>query len=229
MFGSTVLRARVSTVFLLLTLGLLPVATSNAQGQAYDRELSISGKSLTIKNRTGRVSVIASDSEKDKPSLKATSAGGSVEPSDIVVSGNEITVRERPYRIDLTVRVPKRARVKVSGSMIDVIGDFESEVVTNTGTIHADVPTDAESEVSVGIGRPRFSATSELPRVKEGRAGAFRSQVRSALTRRKKDKNRSQRKRDADKEKHRDGNGDKAVESNETSDGSDRPLKDSNW
>ena len=47
--------------------------------QAYERELNISAKALLmIKNRTGRVSVIASDDEKSRSSLKASSAGASV-------------------------------------------------------------------------------------------------------------------------------------------------------
>ena len=171
MFGSTQSLARsTAAVFLLLTFVLRPVATPNPQAQAYDRELSGNPKSLTIKNRNGRVSVIASDNEKDKSSLKATSTGANVEPSDIAVSGNEITVRERPYRIDLTVRVPKRARIKIESEtgMIDVIGDFEvAEVVTNTGTIHADVPPEAlKVKFQWESSRPRFLSDIELPRVK---------------------------------------------------------------
>ena len=101
---------------------------------------------LTIRNRNGRVSVVASDDEKSKASFRATSTGALVEPADVNVSGNEITVRERRDRIDLTVHVPKRSRVKIETEMgmVDVIGDFEvADVITNTGTIHADVPLDA--------------------------------------------------------------------------------------
>ena len=145
MFGST--GAFRNTSLLVLMFLLLTAETIDVRAQAYERDLKTSAKSLlTIKNRTGRVSVIASDNEKDKASLKASSTGGTVEASDITVSGNDITVHERPYRIDLTVRVPKRARVKIEteAGMVDVIGDFEvAEVITNTGTIHADVPTEA--------------------------------------------------------------------------------------
>jgi VWFA-related protein len=176
MFGSTSPSFRLAAL-LVLTL-LLPSANPHIQAQDYEHELSINSKSLlTIKNRTGRVSVIASDNEKEKPSLKATSTRGSVERSDIVVTGNEIAVRERPYRIDLTVRVPKRARVKIESEtgMVDVIGDFQTaDVITNTGTIHADVPTDAlKLRFEWESSRPRYLSDVELPRVKEGRAGAF--------------------------------------------------------
>ncbi|HEU5237730.1 MAG TPA: hypothetical protein VFU37_11340, partial [Pyrinomonadaceae bacterium] len=132
---------------------------------------------LVIKNRTGRVSVLASDNEKSKSSLQATSTAGSVDPKDINISGNQIEVRERSYRIDLTVHLPKRSRVSIESDsgMIDVIGDFEAaEVVTNTGTIHADVPLDAlKFKFAWESSRPRFMSDVELPRVKEGRAGAF--------------------------------------------------------
>src|SRR5258706_9903875 len=151
---------------------------THAQARSYQKELSAGGKTLlTIKNRTGRVSVVASDDEKSKASLQAASSGAPVEPADVSVSGSEITVRERRDRIDLTVRVPKRARVKVETEtgMVDVIGDFEvADVLTNTGTIHADVPLDAlKFKFLWQSSHPRFLSDVELPAIKEGRAGAF--------------------------------------------------------
>lgn len=163
---------------LLLAISILACIPSSAPAQAYEKELNISARALLIiKNRTGRVSVIASDDEKSKSSLQATSAGAPVEPSDITVSGNQIVVRERPQRIDLTVRVAKRSRVRIESDsgMVDIIGDFEAaEVLTDTGTIHADVPLDAlKFKFAWESSRPRFMSDVELPRVKEGRAGAF--------------------------------------------------------
>src|SRR2546421_8018684 len=175
---STYLSFRNRLVRLFIFAPVLVCSTSLIRAQTYERELSTSAKTLlTIKNRTGRVSVIASNNEKDKPSLKATSTGAPVEPGDISVSNSEIVVRERPYRIDITVRVPKRARVRVESEagMVDVIGDFEiADVITNTGTIHADVPLDALNfKFQWQSSRPRFLSDVELPRVKEGRAGSF--------------------------------------------------------
>lgn len=157
---------------------LSPGSRSHAQAPAYEKELTGGGKALlTIKNRHGRVSVVTSDDEKSKASLQATSAGPPVEPGDINVSGSEINVRERRERIDLTVHVPKRSRVKIETDtgMVDVIGDFESaEVLTNTGTIHADVPLDAlKFKFLWQSSHPRFLSDVELPAIKEGRAGAF--------------------------------------------------------
>src|SRR5437763_468328 len=178
MLCSTAVIRQSKSLSLIIALALSLSTSRTAQAQAYEKELSASGKaSFTIKNRTGRVSVIASDNEKDASSLKATSTGGPVEPSDITVSGNEIVVRERPYRIDLTVRVPKRSRVKVESEtgMVDVIGDLEvAEVITNTGTIHADVPTDAlKLKFEWASSRPRYLSDVELPKVKEGHGGAM--------------------------------------------------------
>jgi VWFA-related protein len=178
MSSSTAVIRQYKSFFLIIALAFGLAMPRASQAQAYEKELSASGKAaFTIKNRTGRVSVIASDNEKDPASLKATSTAGSVEPSDITVSGNEITVRERPYRIDLTVRVPRRSRVKVESEtgMVDVIGDLEiADVITNTGTIHADVPTDAlKLKFEWASSRPRFLSDVELPKVKEGRGGAF--------------------------------------------------------
>src|ERR1041385_1862056 len=134
MFCSTSRSFRNKAVSILIcAVLLLCSSTAAVHAQTYERELNTNGQSLlTIKNRNGRVSVIASDNEKDRSSLKATSTGAPVAASDITVSGSEIVVRERPYRIDLTVHVPKRARVRVESEngMVDVIGDFETADVT---------------------------------------------------------------------------------------------------
>src|SRR6266513_4318797 len=178
MFRSTHSSFGNRSLLLFISAAVLICSTSFVRAQTYERELNPSAKTLlTIKNRNGRVSVIASDNEKDKSSLKATSTGAPVEPGDITISSNEIVVRERPYRIDITVRVPARARVKIEGEsgMVDVIGDFEvADVITNTGTIHAEVPLDAlRFKFLWQSSRPRFLSDVELPRIKEGRAGSF--------------------------------------------------------
>ena len=151
-----------------------------ANAQSYEREFSVGSKpSLTIKNRNGRVSVVTSNDQKDKALVQATSPVAPVEPSDISISGGEIVVRERRAgdRIDLIVRVPSRTRVKIESEngMVDVIGDLAmAEVLTDTGTIHADVPLDdVKFKFLWQASRPRFLSDVELPRVKEGRAGSF--------------------------------------------------------
>ncbi len=165
---------------LIATSLLISFLPAPLAAQSFEREVEASGKSLlTIKNRNGRVSVIASNSDKSKVTLQATSGGMPVERKDINVSGNEIIVRERGQadRIDLTVHVPARARVKIESEtgMVDVIGNVElADVLTDTGTIHADVPLDAlKFRFLWQSSHPRYLSDVELPRVKEGRAGTF--------------------------------------------------------
>ena len=129
MFYVPAVRLFSTRLSLLFAVLILTFIAASAPAQSYERELNTSAKTLlVIKNRTGRVSVVASDNEKSKSSLQATSTSGSVDPKDITISGNQIEVRERSYRIDLTVHVPKRSRVSIESDsgMIDVIGDFEA-------------------------------------------------------------------------------------------------------
>lgn len=173
---------RLSTTILMvigaaLFLSVPPQSISHAQGQVYERELNGSGPvSLTIKSG-GRVRVIAEDESRKNVSLQATSTDAPVEPGDVRVDGATISVRERRDRIDLTVLMPQRSRVRVEGDsgMVEVIGDLEyAQVTTSTGTIHADVPLDSLSfNFLWEASRPRFLSDVELPKVKEGHAGRF--------------------------------------------------------
>jgi VWFA-related protein len=167
---------------LLVAFALCGAATT-ASAQGLERDLNASEKVLvSIKNRNGRVVVTASDEQKSV-FLKAESPGAPVNESDVVsvVKGNtvEIDVRSRREqdRIDLTVRVPSRARVKILGEVgaVDVIGNLASaEVLTNTGTISTDVPVDAvRLNLLWEASRPRYFSEVELPKVKEKRGGVF--------------------------------------------------------
>jgi VWFA-related protein len=163
---------------------LAAASTHDARAQGLVRELNLPEKgTVSIKNRNGRVTVIASDELKGVASLKAESTGVAVEEADIISTPSggtiEIDVRRRTERdrIDVTVRVPSRAKVKVESEAgaVDVAGNFESaEVRTNTGTIHADVPVDAVSfEFLWESSRPRYFSDVELPKVKEQRGGWY--------------------------------------------------------
>ena len=172
------------------------------QAQGFERELDAPAPvELRVKNRTGRVTVLAEDDSK-KVSIRASSAAGlavgerdvrvaqaagsvSIEveregaaarPSDgrKVVATPAQVERER---IDLTVRVPARSRVFVEteAGAVDVVGNLaEAEAKTDTGTIRADVPTDAlRYSFRWTLSRPRFFSEVELPKVKERRGGVF--------------------------------------------------------
>jgi len=168
----------------MIGLLLLLAAFDSVYAQTYRREMETSDKvSVSVKSRSGRVSVIAEDEQQKKVTIEANSAGAPVDATDVhaVAKGNnvEIEVRDRrdSNRIDLVVRVPSRSKVKIEGEAgsVDIVGNVESaEVSTNTGTIHADVPLDAVKFAFVwSASKPRFLSDVELPKIKERAAGVF--------------------------------------------------------
>ena len=157
--------------------------TTTASAQGLERELNATEKStVSIRNRNGRVVVTASDEQKTV-FLKASSPGLPINESDVVsiVKGNTVEIdvssRREQDRIDLVVRVPARARVKVlsEAGAVEVVGNLASaEVSTNTGTISTDVPVDAvQLNLLWEASRPRYFSEVELPKVKEKRGGVF--------------------------------------------------------
>jgi VWFA-related protein len=180
---STNTRNRKSFGFLGLLL-LTIVATATVSGQTFKRELETSEKvSVSIKSRSGRVSVIASDEQKKNVAIEASSTGAAVESNDIHTEGKggsvNIEVRERRERdrIDLMVRIPSRSKVTVEtqAGSVDIVGNVESaDVNTNTGTIHADVPLDTlKFDFVWTASKPRYMSDVELPKIKEKAAGMF--------------------------------------------------------
>src|SRR5205085_6620313 len=138
---------------------------------AFEGDIEVaSAVELPVKNRTGRVSVLAVEDSK-QGSIRATSAAGlAVTERDVRVTaaagaiqieveregavarptdGRKVTQNAAQIereRIDLTVRVPERSRVWVEteAGAVDVVGNVaEAEARTDTGTIRADVPLDA--------------------------------------------------------------------------------------
>jgi len=166
--------------FLCLLAPAMPFRTG---AQSTQREFDTPAKaSVSITNRNGRVIVIAADEQK-KVTVNATSAGAPVEPGDVqtIVKGGSVNIdvraRREQDRIDVTVRVPSRSRIRVSSGAgaVDVVGNVEfAEVQTNTGTIHADVPLDRlDFNFLWHASRPRFLSDVELPEVKEKAGGIF--------------------------------------------------------
>ena len=94
--------------------------------------------------------VIASDEQVKKVTIEASSAGMLVDSTVVqaVAKGGSVVIEVRDRsdkeRVDLIVRIPSRSKVKVEteAGSVDIVGNVESaEVATNTGTIHADVPS----------------------------------------------------------------------------------------
>jgi len=164
------------------TAGQSPAQTS---GSSYRKELETGEQvSLSVKSRSGRVSVIASDEQKKKVSIEAGSAGAPVNETDLhtVAKGSNLNIEVRDRRdkdrIDLIVRIPSRSKVTVDteAGSVDIVGNVESaEVSTNTGTIHADVPLDAvKFDFVWSASKPRYLSDVELPKIKEKAAGISR-------------------------------------------------------
>jgi VWFA-related protein len=181
------LRRLLSPVQLLLVLALLSAATCVCFSQqfSYSRELDTPDTvSVSVRNRDGRITVIATDDLQQKARIEASSGGAAVSDSDITAKASgknlEVDVRQRGEqdRIDVVVRVPARSKVEVESrsGAVSVIGNVESALVkTDTGTIHADVPLDAlKYDFVWEASRPRYMSDVELKQVKEKAGGWFR-------------------------------------------------------
>ena len=181
------LRRLLSPVQLLLVLALLLAANNLcfAQQFSYSRELDTPDTvSVSVRNRDGRITVIAAEDIQQKARIEASSSGAAVSDSDITAKASgknlEVDVRQRGEqdRIDVVVRVPARSKVEVESrsGAVSVIGNVESALVkTDTGTIHADVPLDAlKYDFVWEASRPRYMSDVELKQVKEKAGGWFR-------------------------------------------------------
>jgi VWFA-related protein len=173
-----------SLIPFLMMLVLCVGAAAPCWAQVVERDLTAGERSeITIKNRNGRVRVMASAEQQGTLSIRAESPGAPVLESDITTkaSGSTISIDVRPRserdRVDLTVRVPERTKVHVESEAgaVDVVGNVASaEVQTNTGTILGDVPLDSVSYSFLWqASHPRFFSDVELPPVKEKAGGWY--------------------------------------------------------
>lgn len=169
---------------LLLLIAAFGSLAGQVSAQAYQQELETGEKvSVSVKSRNGRVSVIASDELEKNVTIEASSAGASIDSTDVhtVVKGSTVNIEVRGRadkdRIDLTVRIPSRSKVNIQteAGSVDIVGNVESaQVSTNTGTIHADVPLEALKFSFIwSASKPRYLSDVELPKVKEKAAGVF--------------------------------------------------------
>lgn len=195
-------RLKKIALFVVALAGLSLCVWAQTPAGVFERELDASGPvELRVKNRTGRVTVMAEEGLK-QVSIRATSAAGlGVSEKDVRVTHGGASVQievERESassrqsdgrkvvaspaqvereRIDLSVRVPVRSRVWVEteAGAVDVVGNLaEAEAKTDTGTIRADVPMDAlRYSFRWTVSRPRFFSEVELPEAKHKRGGFF--------------------------------------------------------
>ncbi len=173
----------------VLCLGGGAARATLCRAQGLERDLEAAAGAavvVSVKNLSGRVTIVAAgeDEELRRVSLRAESPGAAVQASDVrtLAEGGRVEVevgegRAERDRIDLFLRVPRRARVRVEtrAGAVDVSGSLsEVEAATDTGTIRADVPLDSLSySFRWTASRPRFYSETELGRVEEKRGGRF--------------------------------------------------------
>ncbi|MBA3247207.1 MAG: VWA domain-containing protein, partial [Pyrinomonadaceae bacterium] len=165
---------------------LLAVCEVGAHAQSLTRELDAGAASeIVVKNMSGRVTIVAAPAgeERKSVSLQATTMGAALSEEDISAKSAEGTIeievrpRGKQERVDLSLRVPARAKVKVvtGEGAVDVSGALrEVSVETDTGTIRADVPMDSLTySFRWTASRPRYFSEVELAEVKERSGGRF--------------------------------------------------------
>jgi VWFA-related protein len=159
---------------------------SSVDGQVR-RELSVAiGATVEIVNHNGKVEVTAVPTSIDDPAPQSIlNANGKtpISESELAIVNTRGSVRvetrlaARGNRVDITLSVPERTKVKITTTdgEIRVSGNLELiEATTETGTIAADVPSeDVRYEMVWRESRPRFLSDFELEKAKERSAGRF--------------------------------------------------------
>ena len=145
------------------------------------RELRVSeGGEISIVNLKGRVEISA---RPDISSVQMTaSSQDPLGEKELKIEANgSVRIETLPSgsskRIDLSLEVPQRVKIKIEtrDGEVRVTGDVASvEAKTETGTISADVPTkDLRYDFFWTASRPRFLSDIKLKKVKEKSGGKF--------------------------------------------------------
>ena len=155
---------------------------ASVQAQTSEREFPFkAGEILQITNLHGRVFVRADESAKEKVSVQINSDKSLADSELKFDNARGLTVEVAPQtattRVDLTVKLPPRSRVRVKTGEgeIRISGDLESaEAETDTGTIAADVPLDnLKYNFLWTASRPRYVSDVTLEEIKEKSGGKF--------------------------------------------------------
>jgi VWFA-related protein len=176
----------------LVLPALMFFAVLTAQAQTYERDLDVGrGANIEIVNHFGRVYVIAEPEPPaapadPKPAVKYTITGSGDRPlSEVdikVVTSNgktkiETSSKYGGRRIDLSLKLPERSRLKIAtySGEVRVTGNIELiDVKTETGTIAVDVPTDDLRYYFQWLAaQPRYVSDFDLEKVKEKSGGRF--------------------------------------------------------
>lgn len=169
-----------------LILFVIFIFTLGNFAQSLSRDINVrEGGTVEIVNRYGRVAVEAEAAVDDKivvGRLNASLPKGVAESAIKIKGGSSrivITVEptDKQQRIDLTLILPERTKIKVEtlDGAVEVAGNFASvDVKTYVGTIAVDVPDDDLKYQFVWTeSKPRYLADFEIAEVKEKAAGRF--------------------------------------------------------
>ena len=152
------------------------------RAQTVEREFAYKkGSTVEIINLYGRITISADEKTENKAVVQIIS-GKILAASEIKIDNAaglkiELLPADTKSRIDLNIKLPLRARIRVTTGEgeVRVAGNFESaEVFTDTGTIAAQVPLeDLRYNFLWTSSRPRFLSEPLLEEVKEKSAGKF--------------------------------------------------------
>ncbi len=185
------------TIMKFFTLFFIIFFVFTVRAQSLQREFPLAeNASIEITNLYGRVRVVADEAKKsDEKTIAADDTEKTEEVKNavltaenageadlkIVTAKNNLEILVQPAseksRIDLTLKIPARMRVRVqtAGGEVFISGDVATAIVkTDTGTIAANVSLDDVHYDFVWTeSRPRFLSDVELEKVKEKAAGKF--------------------------------------------------------
>ena len=113
----------------LAVIGLLTLPFFPVSGQSFLRELDTPDRvSVSVKNLSGRVEIVAAETQKNKVAIEASSRGTPVDSSDVVIEPKgasiSIDVRDRgeKNRIDLIQHQRFSARKKIVITIVKLKG-----------------------------------------------------------------------------------------------------------
>ncbi|MBK8464445.1 MAG: VWA domain-containing protein [Chloracidobacterium sp.] len=154
--------------------------------QDLTRDLNVrEGGTVEIVNRFGRVAAKAEAATDEKAAVGRLNASlpKGVAESAIKIKGGaghiiiSVEPADKQKRIDLTLVLPERTKIKVEtlDGAVEVAGNFASvDVKTYVGTIAVDVPDDdLKYQFLWTESKPRYLADFEIAEVKEKAAGRF--------------------------------------------------------
>ncbi len=181
-------------IFVLIITIFLTFFVGHAE--TVEREFAYQkGSTVEIKNFYGRVFVLADDTLEGKVIVNINSdkklASSEFRTETAKGLNFEILPQDSKNRVDLTIKLPLRARVSITTNEgeVRISGNFEAaEVFTETGTISAQVPLeDLKYNFLWTASRPRVLSDPKIEEIKEKSSGKF--QIKGKIVQKTEDRN----------------------------------------